>query len=399
MNPSQIVSLLRQAVGPRDQPVALHEPCFGGNEWDYTKDCLDCGYVSSVGKYVDLFEQKLAEYTGAGYAVAAVNGTAALHLCLKLAGVLPGDEVLVPALTFVATANAVCYCGAVPHFVDSNCESLGVDSTKLADYLKETAVIKDGVCYNRRTMRPVRALVAMHTFGHPADLEPLLEVCRAYRLELVEDAAESLGSFYKGRHTGTFGKLASLSFNGNKIVTTGGGGAILTNDAELARMAKHISKTAKVPHPWAFVHNRVGYNYRMPNINAALGCAQMEQLDRFLRAKRVLAQSYRQLFDGVPGIVFFSEPSYAKSNYWLNTLILDENSARLRDQILLETNNQGIGTRPAWTLMSNLPIFKDCPHMPLPVAESLERRIINIPSSAVLGERLAEQRKEDGCET
>lgn len=309
-----------------------------------------------------------------------------MHIALKLAGVGQGDEVLVPTLTFIATTNAVCYCGAVPHFIDCSAQSLGADPEKLCGYLKQITIKKDGLCYNKLTMRPIKAVVVMHTFGHPADLEPLLEVCQMYGLKLIEDAAESLGSYYKNTHTGNFGILSATSFNGNKIVTTGGGGAILTNDEALAKAAKHISTTAKLPHRWAFVHDQVGYNYRMPNINAALGCAQLEQLDRFVRDKRALAEKYRLAFENIGGITFFKEPAYAKSNYWLNACILSEENAFMRDEILTQTNDAGLMTRPAWTLMHKLTLFQDCPHMDLSTAENLEQRIINIPSSACLGE-------------
>jgi perosamine synthetase len=392
VNVSHVVSLLKSVLNKGKEPaalhepVALHEPSFTGKEWEYVKDCLDTGWVSSKGQYVDKFEEKLVQYTGVKHAIAVVNGTAALHICLKLAGVEQGDEVLLPALTFVAVANAVCYCGAIPHFIDSDIQSLGVNPDKLHDYLSEITFIRNGLCYNKQSMRPVKAVIAMHTFGHPVDLDPLLEVCKKYRLELIEDAAEALGSYYKNRHVGCLGKLSALSFNGNKIVTTGGGGAILTNDSNLAKLAKHLSTTAKLPHPWAFVHNQVGYNYRLPNINAALGCAQMEQIDKFVQSKRSLAQKYRQAFTGVQGIAFFREPTYARSNYWLNVLLLDEENAALRDSLILETNNQGILTRPAWVLMNKLKMFQSCPHMNLSMAESLEQRIINIPSSACLGE-------------
>lgn len=363
--------------------TALHEPCLTGNEWDYVKNCLDSGWVSSAGKYVDKFESMLAEFTGVEYAVAVVNGTSALHICLKLAGIRPGDEVLVPALTFVATANAVTYCGAVPHFVDSEEKTLGFDPHKLASYLDEIADVQYDGCYNKQTGRCIRAVVPMHTFGHPVDLDPLLEVCRRYKLELVEDAAESLGSFYKGRHTGNWGRLSALSFNGNKIITTGGG-AILTNDKELGRLARHLTTTAKLPHKWAFNHDQVGFNYRLPNINAALGCAQLEQLPDFLKKKRTLAERYRKVFERVEGVTFFTEPDFARSNYWLNVLLLDEDKARERDTLLEMTNNEGIMTRPAWTLMHKLPMYRKCPRMDLTTAESLERRLINIPSSASL---------------
>jgi len=372
---------------PDDQDfVALHEPYFAGNEWAYLKECIDTGWVSSVGKFVDQFETKLSEFTGARYAVATVNGTAALHTCLKLVDVTAGDEILVPALTFVATANAISYCGAIPHFVDSEEGTLGLDPYKLADYLAEIADIRVDGCFNRRSGRRIKAVVPMHTFGHPVDLDPLVELCARYKLELIEDAAESLGSYYKGRHTGNWGTMSALSFNGNKIVTTGGGGAILTNDESLAKLAKHVTTTAKIPHKWEFNHDTIGYNYRLPNINAALGCAQLEQLPVFLEKKRALAQRYKEAFKAVNGISFFTEPDFAVSNYWLNVLLLDEDNAAERDALLEATNSQGVMTRPAWTLMHKLPMYSSCPRMDVSVAESLERRIVNIPSSVAIGE-------------
>jgi perosamine synthetase len=380
-----ILQALTSVLAGQDLPAALHEPHFEGNEWRYVKECLDTGWVSSAGKYVERFEEMLAEYTGVRRAVAVVNGTAALHICLLLAGVKQYDEVLIPTLSFIATANAVSYCGALPHFVESCEENLGLDPAKLETYLAGIAEIRGDGSYNRFTGRRIAALVPMHTFGHPVDLEPLAETCRRYRLELIEDAAESLGSLYRGRHTGSFGRASALSFNGNKVVTTGGGGAILTNDLELARAAKHLTSTAKLPHKWEFFHDLVGYNYRMPNLNAALGCAQLEQLPGFIESKRALARSYREAFEGVAGVRFFSEAPYARSNYWLNAIILDESQAALRDGILESTNSQGIMTRPAWIPLHRLPIYSDCPRMELPVAESLGRRIINIPSSSSLG--------------
>ncbi|MCL6479862.1 MAG: LegC family aminotransferase [Peptococcaceae bacterium] len=382
----RIVQAIKSVLPADGESISLHEPLFAGNEWLYVKECLDTGWVSSVGKFVDLFEERIAEYTGVKRAVAVVNGTAALHICLKLAGVMPGDEVLVPALTFVATANAVTYCGAVPHFVDSEEKTLGIDPYKLDKYLQETAEIRTEGCYNRQTGRRIRAVVPMHTFGHPVDLDRLVEVCRRYGLELVEDAAESLGSYYKGRHTGNWGKVSALSFNGNKIVTTGGGGAILTNDERLGRLAKHITTTARVPHGWAFYHDMVGYNYRLPNINAALGCAQLEQLPAFLEKKRRLAERYNKVFSGIEGVSFFTEPEFARSNYWLNVLLLDDKYSGERDNLLEQANAAGIRTRPAWVLMHKLHIYRDCPKMELSTAENLERRIINLPSSAFLGE-------------
>lgn len=366
--------------------LPLHEPCFAGNEWNYVKECLDTGWVSSVGKFVDRFEEDLAAFTGVKRAIAVVNGTAALHVCLLLAGVKPGDEVLIPALTFIATANAVCYAGGVPHLVDCDVRTLGVDPEKLARYLDDIAEERDGACYNRRTGRRIAAVVPMHTFGHPVDLDALLELSRRFGIPLIEDAAESLGSWYKGRHTGQWGLLSALSFNGNKTITTGGGGAILTNDEELGRLAKHITTTAKVPHRWEFNHDRIGFNYRLPNINAALGVAQLETLPCFLEAKRALAARYQALLADVPGVSFFTEPEGCRSNYWLNTLLLEPESAGRRDELLAATNDAGIMTRPAWTLMSRLPMFADSPRMDLGVAEDLERRIINIPSSVELGQ-------------
>lgn len=375
-----------QSVAGRD-PVALHEPQFSGNEWLYIKECLDSGYVSSVGRFVDRFEADLARYTGAGYAVAVVNGTAALQVALRLAGVRQDDEVLVPALTFVATTTAVVYCGAHPHFVDSEERTLGVDPRALREYLQAVAEVRSDQCVNRNTGRVIRAVVPMHTFGHPVDIEGLLAVSRDFRLALVEDAAESLGSTMRGRHMGTFGLLASLSFNGNKTITTGGGGAILTNDAALAKRAKHLTTTAKLPHRWAYIHDDVGYNYRLPNINAALGCAQLEQLPAFLASKRALFERYQAAFSHLRNLRIVSEPAGCRSNYWLQTLLLDESAAGERDVILDITNQAGVTTRPTWALMHKLAPYAGYPRMDLPIAESLASRTINLPSSAVLGAR------------
>jgi aminotransferase in exopolysaccharide biosynthesis len=351
---------------------------------DYVRDCIASTFVSSVGAYVSRFEEELARLTGAKRAVAVVNGTAALQVALRLAGVKAGDEVLMPSLSFVATANAARYLGAIPHFVDCHEQTLGVDPLALRDWLNRTTECgADGTC-NRATGRRLAALVPMHTFGHPCDLDALLAVAHDFRMPLVEDAAESLGSSYHGRHTGTFGLLGAVSFNGNKVITTGGGGAILTNDDKLADFAKHLTTTAKVPHRWEYVHDEVGYNFRMPNINAALGCAQLEQLPSFLASKRRLAERYREALADLPGARLMTSPSGCESNYWLQTLILDESSAPCRESILAATNDAGFMTRPAWHLLHRLDHYEDCPRAPLPVAESLAMRIINIPSSAGL---------------
>ncbi|MFN5349311.1 MAG: LegC family aminotransferase [Polaromonas sp.] len=380
--PQDIARAIKSVVG--DGPLGLHEPRFSGNEWVYLKECLDSTYVSSVGKFVDRFEDDLANFTGAKRAVAVVNGTAALHVALMLAGVKAGDEVLLPALTFIATANAVAYCQATPHFVDSEVRSLGMDAVALREYLSTIAEMRNGQCVNRSTGRVIRAMVPMHTFGHPVDINALLAIAHDFHLQLIEDAAESLGSTVGGQHTGTFGLMGTLSFNGNKTITTGGGGAILTNDVELGKRAKHITTTAKLPHRWNFVHDEVGFNYRLPNLNAALGCAQLEQLPGFLRDKRRLFEQYQAAFLKVPGVHLVAEPAGCISNYWLQTLLLDAAHADQRDAVLAATNDEGLMTRPIWALMNRLPMYANAPSAPLPVAESLEQRVINIPSSSGL---------------
>ena len=379
-----IINAIKSVIYPYGEAVSLHEPSLGGNEWIYLKNCLDSNWVSYAGRYVNQFESLLADFTGAKKVVAVVNGTAALHIALKLVGVEPGDEVFVPALTFVATANAVTYLGGIPHFVDSEVKTLGLDPKKLEDYLQQIARVTTDGCINKLTGRRIKAVIPMHVFGHPVDLDPLLEVCRKYNIAMVEDAAESLGSYYKGTHTGNWGQVSILSFNGNKTITTGGGGAIITNDEQLGNLARHLTTTAKIPHRWEFRHDVIGYNYRLPNINAALGCAQMEQLPKFLEQKRCLAARYQHSFEAIEGVRFFTEPSFARSNYWLSALLLDEVFAEQRDTVLAETNDQGIMTRPAWTLMNQLPMYTACPAMNLSCAENLSKRLINIPSSAFL---------------
>ncbi|WP_078555821.1 LegC family aminotransferase [Bacillus alkalicellulosilyticus] len=370
-----------RSVIPNQEFTPLSEPSFKGKEWSYVKDCLDSTFVSSVGKYVEQFEENLAEYTGVKRAIAVVNGTAALHIALKIAGVVENDEVLIPSLTFVATANAVSYCNAIAHFVDCDEQTLGIDPFKLTEYLNEIALLKNGHCINKNTGRRIKAVVPMHTFGHSVNMDPLLEVCKLYKIELVEDAAESLGTRYKGRHTGSFGKAAALSFNGNKIITTGGGGAILTNDDKLADYAKHITTTAKVPHSWEYTHDEIGYNYRLPNINAAIGCAQLEQLPIFLEKRRHITEKYLAAFRKIEEVRLFVEPSFSKSNYWLQTILLESSFENKRDDLLSHLNNTGLMARPVWKALHQLEMYKDCPRMDLSVVEKLGSRIINIPSS------------------
>lgn len=361
-------------------PVALHEPCFPGNEWNYVKECLDTRWVSSVGSYVDRFENDLAQYTGAKRVVATVNGTSALHAALLLSGAGRGDEVLVPALTFVATANAVMYTGAVPHWIDSESAAFGVDPEKLLKYLKAETESRGGRCVNRRSGRPVAALIGVHIFGHPFRADEVAEICRDFKIAFIEDAAESLGSFYKKKHTGRFARLGVLSFNGNKIITTGGGGALLTDDEALGKRAKHLTTTAKVPQSRDFFHDEVGYNYRLPNLNAALGCAQLESLEKFISAKRALAERYEASLSSLKGLSFVHEPPQTRSNYWLCTFLLDAQAASRRDVILDAGGTAGLGMRPCWRLMHQLPMFTDFPRMDLSTAEDLVQRIICLPS-------------------
>lgn len=382
----QVAEVIRAVRGVAGVPAAgvqrpLHEPEFAGNERVYVTECIDTGWVSSAGKYVDRFEQDLASFTGASHAIAVVNGTAALHVCLLLAGVEAGDEVLLPTLTFIATANAVSYTGATPHFVDSDEATLGVDPERLAAHLASVAEVRGDHCFNVETGARIAALVVMHAFGHPAHIAELAALAERWKLVLVEDAAESLGSWVGERHTGNFGRLAALSFNGNKIVTTGGGGAILTNDPDLARRAKHLTTTARVAHRWNFIHDEVGFNYRMPNINAALGCAQLEQIDDMLRRKRIVAARYADAFSRIEGVRFFSEPQGTRSNFWLCTLLLDEADPVLHEAVIEALNDAGLMARPVWTLMHRLPMFAHMPRADLSRAENLASRVINIPSS------------------
>jgi perosamine synthetase len=381
----QLIDGLRDIVTACDDgPVLLHAPEFAGNEWAYVKECIDTGWVSSAGRFVDRFEAMLAEFTGARHAVAVASGTGALQVALHLAGVGRDDEVVVPALTFVGTANAVAHCGAVPHFVDSEPVSLGMDPVALRDWLGSAAERRGGVLVNRASGRRIAAIVPMHTFGHPADLDGLLGAASDFGLPLVEDAAESLGSFYHGRHTGTVGRLGILSFNGNKVVTTGGGGAILTDDTELARHARHLTTTGKRSHRWEFFHDEVAWNLRLPNLNAALGCAQLERLPDMLLRKRRLAARYAEVLGRLPWLQPVPEPPGTVSNYWLNVVLVVDGDMALRDALLAAVNDAGYQVRPAWTLLNRLPMYAACPAAPMPVAEHLEATLLNLPSSVFL---------------
>ncbi|WP_456479160.1 LegC family aminotransferase [Nautilia sp.] len=361
--------------------IALHEPVFVGNEKKYLNECIDSTFVSSVGKYVEKIEEWIADYVGAKYAIAVVNGTSGIHAALVALGVGRDDEVITQPLTFIATANAISYTGAKPVFVDVDLETLGMSPKSLNNFLKNNCEIIDNKCINKITKKIIKACVPMHTFGHPCRIDEIKEICDKWNLELVEDSAESLGSFYKNRHTGTFGKAGIFSFNGNKIVTSGGGGMIVTDDENLAKKLKHLSTTAKMPHRWEYFHDEIGYNYRMPNLNAALLLAQLEKLDKFLENKRELAKKYEEFFKSI-GIKFIKEPKNSKSNYWLNAIEL-ENKAQ-RDEFLEYTNNNGVITRPIWTLMNKLPMYKICQNDGLENSKYLEERIVNIPSGVVL---------------
>jgi perosamine synthetase len=379
-----IIEAVDTAIGSAARPVALHEPRLGAREREFVLDCIDTNWVSSVGKYVNRFEQMVAAATGAAHAIAIVNGTAALHAALLLEGVKPNDEIIVPSITFVATANAVSHAGAIPHFVDSTWDTLGLDPAALDAHLAEISVRRGNELINRQTGRRIGAIVPVHIFGHPVDMLPLLAVAAKYGVVVVEDATESLGSTWKGQACGTFGHSAVLSFNGNKIITTGGGGMILTNDEEYASRARHFTTTAKKSHAWSFDHDEIGYNYRLPNINAALGCAQMERLPSFVAAKRELAERYLRLFNGFRGARIYREPEGARSNYWLNTLVLESEYADDRERLLAALHADGVHARPLWTPIHQLPMYHQCPRARLPVAEDMYARCINLPSSPFL---------------
>ena len=371
-----IVNFIRELYNT-DDFIPLHEPVFIGNEKKYLNECVDSTFVSSVGKFVDTFEEKIAEYTGAKNAIASVNGTAGLHIALILAGLDKGDEVITQPLTFISTSNSIRYTGAEPVFVDVDEDTLGLSPEKLEAFLKANTYQKDGYTYNKSTYKLIRACMPMHTYGHPCRIDEIVRICREYNIIVIEDAAESLGSFYKNKHTGVFGDIGVLSFNGNKTITSGGGGMILTDNEEMAKLAKHLTTQAKLPHKWEYIHDRIGYNYRLTNIAAALGVAQLEKLDKILENKRELARQYEEFFNEL-GITFFTEPENARSNYWLNVILL--NSKEERDEFLQYTNDHKVITRPAWKLMHKLDMFTNCQRGDLTNSEWLEERIINIPS-------------------
>jgi aminotransferase in exopolysaccharide biosynthesis len=378
----KIVSFIRDTFSEQEEFIPLHDPRFIGNERKYLQECIDSNFVSSVGEFVSRFENMCAEYTGSRYAVAAMNGTSALHLALLMAGVTSNDEVITQPLTFIATANAISYTGASPVFIDVDKDTMGLSPQCMEEFLSVNAEMRDdGYCYNKITSKRIVACVPMHTFGHPVKLNELVGLCEKYNITLVEDAAESLGSTYTGKHTGTFGKMGILSFNGNKIITCGGGGMILTDDETIAKKAKHITTQAKVPHKWEFVHDMTGYNYRLTNINAALGCAQMETLDKLLGIKRELAFKYKSFFENYD-YTFFDEPEGCKSNFWLNAIITKNRNER--DKLLQYTNENGVMTRPVWELMNRLDMFKKYECGNLENAEWFADRVVNIPSSAII---------------
>ncbi len=374
----KVISFIKDLYGNMDF-TPLSVPVFIGNEKKYLNECIDTTFVSSVGKFVDRFENDMAAYTGAKRAVVCVSGTNALHMAMMLVGVERGDEVLTQALTFIATCNAISYIGAHPVFIDVDKTTMGLSPDAVKEWLINNGEIKNGQCYDKQTGRRVKACVPMHTFGHPVRIEELANICAEWHIELVEDAAESIGSKYKGIHTGLFGKVGALSFNGNKTITTGGGGMLLFNDEELATLAKHLTTQAKVPHRWEFKHDHIGYNYRMPNINAALGCAQLEHLDEYIADKRATAKAYDEFFKNVDGIDFFTEPADSFSNYWLNVVILKDKDAQ--QKFLQETNDNGVMTRPIWELMNRLPMFEHCQHDSLRNTIWFADRVVNIPSS------------------
>lgn len=378
---NEIIRFIRKKYNTPEGFIPLHEPRFNGNEKKYVNECIDSTFVSSVGKFVPHFEDLIAKFTGAKYAIAAVNGTAALHISLLLCDVKSDDEVITQPLTFVATANAIAYTGAKAIFVDVDLETMGLSPVALQKFLSENTELKGGYSINRTSGKRIKACVPMHTFGHSCRIDQIIAICQKYNIDVIEDAAESLGSYYNGKHTGTFGKFGVLSFNGNKIITTGGGGMIITDNDELAKLAKHMTTTAKLAHPWEFEHDMTGYNYRLTNLAAALGCAQMEQLTDFIDKKRKLASDYATFFSPMD-IEFITEPINCSSNYWLNAIVLSNKAEQ--NNFLKFMNDHDIMVRPIWQLMNRLAMYKECQCGPLENAEWLADRVVNIPSSVII---------------
>lgn len=377
-NYKKTIDFIKSVYDNKDfTPLAV--PVFIGNEKKYLNECVDTTFVSSIGKFVDRFEEDMAKYTGAKKAVVCVSGTNALHMSLLLVGVERDDEVLTQALTFIATCNALSYIGAHPVFIDVDKSTMGLSPDAIKEWLTKNAEIRKGECRNKNTGRRVKACVPMHTFGHPVRIDEIAALCNEWNIELVEDAAESIGSTYKGKHTGTFGKVGAISFNGNKTITTGGGGMMLFQDEELGKLAKHITTQAKIPHRWEFRHDHIGYNYRMPNINAALGCAQLENLDKYIVSKRKVAAEYIEYFKHVDDIEFFVEPENSFSNYWLSAIVMKDKELQL--DFLQQTNDNGVMTRPIWELMNRLPMFENCENDGLKNTIWFADRVVNIPSS------------------
>lgn len=377
---NEFINFVKEVYGT-NKNIPLHEPKFIGNEKKYLNHCIDTTFVSSVGKFVDQFEEKIAKYTGSKYAIATTNGTSALHISLKLAGVEEDNEVITQPLNFIASCNAISYCNAKPIFIDVDRDTMGLSPSALKSFLNKNTTVKNKQCINSKTNKIIKSCLPMHSYGHPCRIDEIKKICDEYYIFLIEDAAESVGSFYKTKHTGTFGELGALSFNGNKIITAGGGGCIITNNKVLAKKAKHLTTTAKVPHKWDFNHDMMGYNYRMPNLNAALLVAQLEKLNDFITNKRNLANKYEAFFKNTD-YKFFREPKNSKSNYWLNSIILKDKHQR--DKFLEETNFNGVMTRPTWILMNKLPMFKDAQCADLNNSEWLNERVVNIPSSVRL---------------
>jgi aminotransferase in exopolysaccharide biosynthesis len=377
---TQIVNIVKKILGKGRH--SLHEPYFCGNEWNYVKKTLDENYVSSIGSFVNKFEDQIKKFTKSKYAIPVVNGTEALHLSLVACGVKSNDEVLVPTITFVGTANSIIYSGATPHFIDSECETLGIDPLKLENYLKKITIKKGKFYFNKKTKRRIKAIMPVHIFGNICQIDKILKIAKKYNLLVIEDAAEALGSFFKNKHAGTFGLIGCFSFNGNKILTTGGGGAIITNSKLLAKKIKHLSTTAKINHRWEYIHNEVGYNFRMPNLNAALGSAQIENLNKFLKSKRKLFLKYCNEFSKINDVRLIKNPQFSKSNNWLNTIFIKNSSIKKRNKVLSLAQKKGVFLRPVWKPLHTLKHLNKMPKMNLDAAKKIYESCINLPSSA-----------------